>query len=139
MFSNTWIHIIFIPTLLTTQAGLIRMAATEHRDLKFGMDGTFAVGVFDSPKDNEYVIEMWNLFLLFMCAIYIRCDVLTGIFCCLMMSSQIALVKVLIDADKGESPLFGGNLWTITLYLYLFGWTTQFVGHGIFERKYLYL
>ena len=26
-------------------------------------------------------------------------------------------------------------MWTFTLYLYLLGWTTQFIGHGIFEER----
>jgi uncharacterized membrane protein YGL010W len=111
------------------------MYATENRDLKFGMDGTVQVGVFDTWKSDEYVIGIWELFVMLLCIIYIRCDFITGAFTCLMASTQFAVIRVLIDADKGETPLFGGNLWTITLYLYLFGWTTQFVGHGIFEQR----
>ena len=84
---NTWIHIVFIPTLLTTQAALIRMYCTENRDLKIGMDGSVALGTFDTFKDNEQVFMLWELFMMFLCVIYIRCDVLTGICCCIMVAT----------------------------------------------------
>ena len=75
------------------------------------------------------------MFLFLICLVYLRCDIVTGIFASAMAACQISLVKFLIEADQGPNAVFGGNLWTITLYIYIFGWTTQFVGHGIFERK----
>ena len=56
---------------MTTQAGLIRMAATEHRDLKFGTNGSVSLGTFDSAKEGEYILGLWELFVVFLCCIYI--------------------------------------------------------------------
>jgi uncharacterized membrane protein YGL010W len=36
--------------------------------------------------------------------------------------------------DESQN-FFGGNLYTYTLYLKALGWITQFVGHGIFEKR----
>jgi uncharacterized membrane protein YGL010W len=112
------------------------MASTKNRDLMITKDGGFSIGVYDSPKDGEFVLGLWEIFLSLVTLCYLRCDVITGFFTGLMMATQISLVKFLIEADQGENAIFGGNMWTITLYLYILGWTTQFVGHGIFERKY---
>ena len=111
------------------------MASTEHRDLMISKSGGISIGVYDSPKDGEFVLGLWEIFLCIITLCYLRCDVITGFCAALMMATQIHLVKFLIEADQGENAIFGGNMWTITLYLYIFGWTTQFVGHGIFERK----
>ena len=100
------------------------MYATEHRDLKFTTNGSISLGTFDTGKDGEYILGLWELFMLFLCIIYVRCDLITGACAAIMVSFQFSLVKFLVNADQGETPLFGGNLWTITLYLYLFGWTT---------------
>ena len=60
------------------------MYCTETRDLKIGFDGSVALGVFDSQKSGEYVVALWELFVMFLCIIYIRCDLVTGVFTTIM-------------------------------------------------------
>lgn len=64
------------------------MYATENRDIKITKDGQFSIGVFDTPKENEYVIGMWELFIFFLGCIYIRCDKITGVATCAMAAAQ---------------------------------------------------
>ena len=78
---------------------------------------------------------LYEIVTLMICMVYVKCDLVTGLVGTMLVLAQNRLVKFLYLADQGENAIFGGNMWTITLYLYLFGWTTQFIGHGVFEQR----
>ena len=51
-----------------------------------------------------------------------------------MMVGQIALSNYLF---ANKDTIFGGEAyhWKVMLYVHIFAWLTQFVGHGIFESN----
>ena len=61
------------------------MYATEHRDLKFATNG-ISLGTFDSAKDGGFILGLWELFMMFLCVIYVRCDLITGACTAIMVS-----------------------------------------------------
>ena len=97
---NVLIHIIFIPTLMTTQSALFYMWAPRYRDLKYSSDtGSFEIGLFDKGGDSDYILGFYEIFTLWLALVYLRCDKIIGIFGTLVMISQNRLVKFLYMAD----------------------------------------
>ena len=92
-------------------------------------------GYFLSNKESVFLINFGLLFWTFLGVIYTLSDTVIGL---ITFTWGILLWRLMIffnsfDTDP-ESSVFG-KMWTINLCIHFFGWGTQFVGHGCFERR----
>ena len=88
-------------------------------------------GDFAYNKDSV-VIPFHDVFFGVLGVIYVICDTITGVVAWSLGILLSTIVKAIAARDQtddlSDSFRFFG-------YLQLVGWVTQFIGHGIFERK----
>jgi uncharacterized membrane protein YGL010W len=114
---NKLIHCIFIPTILFTAIGML------HYGINFG-----TISIFDI----KIQIDIGSILLAILLPTYIWVDTVTGLVSTVFFLGQLLFSTHLYVHQDGY---FTGGLthFNLMLYLHLFAWVTQFVGHGIFE------
>ena len=63
------------------------------------------------------------------------CDPLVGTITYAAGHLGYLLAMTIKDMDQGEQPILNGNAYKIFIFIHVFGWLTQFVGHGVYECK----
>lgn len=97
--------------------------------IEMGMFGDLSI------KNDQVIIPFCDVFYGVLGIIYLMCDLVTGAFAWSLGIVLSLAVKEVARRDTSENLV--DSFWFFT-YLQLFGWITQFVGHGIYERKYTY-
>lgn len=94
------------------------------------------MGKFEQPAADEQRIVMttnywsWTLYS----AIFFVIDPVIGslVFVVSQIGTQILLALMHLDEKEG---LFNGKLFNYIVFLHIFGWVTQIIGHGIYEKR----
>ena len=68
------------------------------------------------------------------CAFYFVCDPVIGFLCYTYGLIAMQILLGLIHLDQKEN-LFSGQFQYIVIGSHIFAWSTQFVGHGIYEKR----
>ena len=94
------------------------------------------MGKFESPSDGEQRIVIWSNYWQWtiLCAIYFACDPVIGM---LTYTSGVLAMQIILGLkflDEKEN-LFNGKLYSIICGINIFAWITQFIGHGIYEKR----
>ena len=94
------------------------------------------IGTFPEPGpgENRFVIYEAQLFWLFLCSVYVFTEPFIGVLTFIWGQLGLMTMIWLKDMDDKEQIL-GGKFFNIIVAMKLFGWGTQFVGHGVFERR----
>ena len=128
---NIWIHLIFIPVLVSGIMGLSAMSRVGLTVFEFGTfkDLPFLPKIsFCNPDDyqsneNSYSMYSFTWFWGINGAVYLTAHPLLGV---ITYSIGLMIIKfnlTLISLDKNNKT-FGGNLFKITLYIQIFAWCT---------------
>lgn len=136
--TNIWIHIVFIPIIVATMFGMgsyISWGAQTQIDYSAG-NLSIKCGMFDSPKENEERIVFWTHYWVWgtLGAVYISCEPLVGLFTYVFGMMVLQFMLALRQLDESEQ-LLGGKFYQICGLVQIFGWATQFVGHGLCEQR----
>lgn len=91
----------------------------------------FAVGLAPTEWLFDFNLTWWTLLM----AVYITVDLRVGLFASFCSFNWILVNRYLIEMDSGPQPIFNGNLTSMLIGLQVFAWLTQFIGHGIYERR----
>ena len=94
------------------------------------------IGTFTQPgpEEERYVIYFSQIKWIVLSVIYLRTERLIGLITFLWGQLGVMTMIWLKNMDESEK-MFGGDLFRYLTYIQIFGWGTQFVGHGIFERR----
>ena len=145
--TNTIIHMLFIPVLVGTIMGIMQHCKPFYSyGLQINMTGespTVEFGHFTDTVKNTFFgghegIVLINNGLLFwtMCGtFYIISDFIVGFIAYFGGIGLYALTLWLNSFDTVDGSILEGKMWTVMLCIHFFGWTTQFVGHGCYERR----
>lgn len=137
--TNMWIHLVFIPLIVMCLFGCF-YCSPNLRHFKFAWkeEVSFAIGDYTARESNqvegEFVVRATTAAWLLICSFYLWTDLICG---SVAMLGGIALCKtacVISDLDA-EEGLLGGQAFWFWLGVQVFGWITQFVGHGVFEQR----
>ena len=79
-----------------------------------------------------FVLDLNLIWIGITSIIYFIWDPMIGMMAFLSSMKYIILVNHINSLDKGENPLFGGNILKVWMALHALGWLTQFVGHGVY-------
>ena len=121
--TNTVIHLVFIPILVCTMMGLFEYTAL----MEF-----FNLNVMGLDKGHYHVLTFMPVFWCLLSMFYIKVEPIIGTMAWLFGITLWAIESWLRTMDESH---FGGNLYYYILAVHIFGWTTQFVGHGVFEQR----
>jgi uncharacterized membrane protein YGL010W len=67
--------------------------------------------------------------------LYVFVDFLTGVVSIFFFLAQLFISNYLFKHETEHFPILGLSHFQVMLYLHIFAWLTQFVGHGIFEKR----
>ena len=132
-FRNVNIHIIFIPIIMFTLMGFWQMSPkTFHTKIDLG-GFSISQGNFEAdPTKHEIILNTHFMFLGTLSMVYLMVEPFIGFLSASLLAILYTLGTYLISFDQ---EIFGGSLFKIMLVVHIFAWTTQFVGHGIYESK----
>jgi 2-hydroxy fatty acid dioxygenase len=119
--TNKLIHVIFIPTILFTALGMLHYGANWGRLPLLG--GT------------SIQLDIGAILLAILLPVYLFVDFLTGLVSTFFFLGQLFTSNYLFNNQVDHFPFLGLTHFQVMLYLHLFAWLTQFVGHGIFEKR----
>lgn len=108
-----------------------RQIQIDFKGANFVEFGTFA---HPSPDENRYVIYLVQIKLMVLSVIYIKTEPLIGLITFVWGQLGMMFMIWLRSMDENQE-IFSGQLFRYLLMVHLLGWTTQIVGHGIFERR----
>jgi len=122
---------------------LIRSLITTGIQLNFSDDSfSMSIGTYDQSygsflgnEDKVILVNVVLLFWTFLGVIYTLCDTIVGLISFTWGIGLYRLVLFFNSFDTDTDSIFFGKMWTIMLCVHFFGWTTQFVGHGCYERR----
>ena len=119
-----------------TWAGQIKFTFSEKDGTSVSM-GHHMTRPFDKSQfgEDHLIIDTSALVVIFLSCVYMRVHMLIGFVTFLYAVAINTFFKCLIHLDTSNDPLFGGNLYNILLVLFIFSWITQFLGHGVFEKR----
>mmetsp|Transcript_32963 Transcript_32963/g.50420 ORF Transcript_32963/g.50420 Transcript_32963/m.50420 type:complete len:207 (-) Transcript_32963:19-639(-) len=138
--NNVLIHLIFIPTIAATLYGMLWYSSIRNVSVDWSDGLTVKCGKildlpFSSPTEkNMIVVDSVVLFNSILGVVYIMCEPVIGLVTYTFSMSWIMLVNYLILIDESQGA-FGGNLFSYFMYIHIFAWISQFVGHGIYEQR----
>ena len=118
---NKIIHVIFIPTILFSAFGLL------HYGVNWGR--------LDLLAGTSIQIDLASIVLPILLVIYLFVDFVTGFVSSCVFLGQLFFSNYLFNNQPLHFPLLGLTHFQWMLYLHIFSWLTQFVGHGIFEKR----
>lgn len=130
--TNTLIHIIFIPTIFFTAAAMLSMC-DSIKHIKLSPE--LSMGNFTDDKDC-LKIDFLPLVIVGMSTFYFMCEPIIGSLTFLGELGLYMLANKIISVDA-ETNFSNGDLFRWFLWVHIFAWITQFVGHGVFESKYI--
>ena len=115
----------FIPVIVSTLFGLTQFQPFNYL-LQLNLSD---LGV---KTEEPVILNLHPIIWTLLSLIYIRVEHVVGTLTWLAGLTAYSLTAYLKSKDESH---FGGHLFQILVALHLFGWVTQFVGHGLFECK----
>ena len=135
--SNIIIHCVFVPLILFSMFGLAPYFP-KLNPIKIHSDGSFEFGAFDpftESKDGNVIVSVTHIQWFFASFVYLWCDLLCGVLTSAMGVSVCIASSWVQSQDTVEgSPLFG-IAYNFLLIVFIVGWSSQFFGHGVYERR----
>lgn len=110
------------------------LAQTEFR---YGEDGySVMLGRFEQPAADEKRFVMWSNMWgwTIFGSVYFIIDPVIGSVVLVFSHISMQIMIALQHLDEKEG-LFNGNFFYYIVALHLVAWCTQFIGHGIFEKR----
>lgn len=84
-------------------------------------------------KENIYVINLFTINCFVASSLFIWADFIIGSLTFLMAFGGLYIARLVNDsAADPNSPIYGMGF-KIFAMIQIFGWTTQFIGHGLVE------
>ena len=80
-------------------------------------------------------IDIGSIFLAIILPLYLFVDFVTGFVSTFLFLGELFLSNYLFNNQADLFPFLGLSHFQVMLYVHLFAWVTQFVGHGIFEKR----
>ena len=111
---NKAIHMVFIPVIMIT----------------FGI---FAASWMPNTEVNDHTITIgpYALSIVFS-IVYMMVDFKTGLF---FFAWTIPGAEFCSQVYLSNGEIGGFTFWQLAIYCHIFGWISQFIGHGIFEKR----
>lgn len=130
--ANILIHLIFVPIILWSLNGMILLSGTKSvmLDLTDGFSLQYIANETVSAlgPGKRYFIEPWILYQSIMGILYFYCEPVVGVF-------TYSAFLIIYWCSIQSITLLGENAFNIFLAVHLFGWISQFIGHGVYEKR----
>lgn len=101
-----------------------------------GQQFPIKIGNYEWAKEDEahIVFYVHYLYWALVCSVYIICDPIIGILT--YSFGQLVMLVVLAFVRLDDTiDLFGGKFYKINCIIQVLAWISQFIGHGIFEKR----
>ena len=136
--TNKLIHIVFIPIIVATFMGWGYYQDWMNKcQIDYSFENfSIKIGRFEQPKYEEQrvVFFVHYLYWAIVCSVYIICDPYIGLLTYSFGQFVMLIVYGLHRADETVG-LFGGHFYQICCVVQILSWISQFVGHGIYEKR----
>lgn len=116
LLSNQLIHIVFIPTILVTAAGMLNFVP-------------FSIG----HKDSLMELNLPLLLILVLMAVYIKIEKVSGVISTIFYMFLTLNIRMYYLDCKENGTL--SRFFYQCLFWHMVGWVTQVIGHKIFESN----
>ena len=113
---------------------------SEWLDFKFDFShNSFAVSMGPheaiKPDEEAFILNFSYLFWSLVCTFHVFVDYKVGIIAYISGLGLIQCAVAFFNLGKDPTSMFYGNTYTYVLGAHIFGWLTQFVGHGVYEQR----
>ena len=136
--TNTAIHMIFIPIIVSSIFGLFLCCDWTHTlylDLSKDTPSLKFLNTHPGKDSSIYELNLTIFIWSGISVIYIFCDVLLGICTYIFGLLTFAAAAYIYTLNTKTDSFLYDNVFAFFLAVFLFGWSTQFVGHGCYERR----